>query len=201
MPVIFYLFFQKKNKDKSLRVIFFLLIPLLLIDLYGAYSIAENQSNAVFFNIYSLIETLGVLAFYYHVLVNKSVKKILLILIAALFSFWIYQFVIRGESVFFIHFVLLETIAILFFSIHYYYQQLAKVSSAFIYLVPQFWVVTAYFVYIAGTFFLILYLPSLTEQERSKYLIVSYIFTIIRTILLTIAMLMHNDNSRIRSLN
>ncbi|MDQ6814727.1 MAG: hypothetical protein M3040_13380, partial [Bacteroidota bacterium] len=52
LPVIFYLVFNKKNKDKGLRVIFLLLVINLFADIYGIYSISKLQTNFLSYNIY-----------------------------------------------------------------------------------------------------------------------------------------------------
>ncbi len=83
----------------------------------------------------------------------------------------------------------IENILILSAVIYFYYEQILKVSVLNIFSQPQFWVVTAYFIYFAGTFFLILYISSLNHKEQGQYYVMNYIFTIIRTILLSIAML------------
>ncbi|MGI8634590.1 MAG: hypothetical protein ACR2KZ_04220, partial [Segetibacter sp.] len=69
-------------------------------------------------------------------------------------------------------------------------------NNALIYNNIKFWTVAAFFVNAAGTFFLLLYIPTLPTRDQAAYYILSYIFTTIRTILLCIAMLMNNDNSK-----
>jgi len=50
------------------------------------------------------------------------------------------------------------------------------------------WIVTAFFIYIAGTFFLYLFIPSFNiNEQREYYDIFNSIFTIIRTVLLCVA--------------
>lgn len=62
------------------------------------------------------------------------------------------------------------------------------INSVFIYAEAIFWVVTAYFIYFSGTFFLYLYIPTLTQNDQKTYYdILNSIFTIVRTALLSIA--------------
>lgn len=83
----------------------------------------------------------------------------------------------------------LENILILLTVIYFYYEQIIKVNLLNIFSQSQFWVVTAYFLYFAGTFFLILYIPSLNQKEQEQYYVMNYLFTIVRTLILCIAML------------
>ena len=80
--------------------------------------------------------------------------------------------------------------------IYYYYEQIILINSAFIYAEATFWIVTAYFIYIAGTFFLYLYIPSLNDVEQEQYYVLNYIFTIIRTVLICVATFVKPGNSK-----
>ncbi|WP_026260111.1 hypothetical protein [Segetibacter koreensis] len=81
--------------------------------------------------------------------------------------------------------------------IYYYYEQIIIINSAFIYAEATFWIVTAYFIYIAGTFFLYLYMPSLNNAEQEQYYVLNYIFTIIRTLLICVALFVKPGSNKI----
>jgi hypothetical protein len=86
--------------------------------------------------------------------------------------------------------------------IYYYYEQIVIINTAFIYAEPTFWIVTAFFIYIAGTFFLYLFIPSFDLVEQEKYYgIFNSIFTIIRTILISVAIFIRPGFSKIDSNN
>lgn len=195
LPVIFYLIFYKRINDKNLRVIFLLLISNIISDFYGLYNVAHTSNNFVSFNINILIETTGLYVFLYNILLNGVVKKIVFSLILFFIIFWIYEFFQKGRSGFLDTCTTLENISFLALAIYFYYEQLIKSSSAFIYQEPRFWVICAYLVYIAGTFFLILYIPSLNRDDALKYYLLNYVFILIRTILLSVAMFMKHNNS------
>jgi len=87
-----------------------------------------------------------------------------------------------------------ENISILSFSIYYYYTVTIKKNISYIYEETKFWIVTAYFLNSAGTFFLYLYISSLNRDDIEKYYTLNYVFTIIRTIVLSVALLMKPPN-------
>jgi hypothetical protein len=196
IPVAFYLLFQKKNKDNSLRVIFYLLIINFINDLYGFYRLWQLKSNIVNFNCYVLIETLFIYVFYRKILSNHFIKRVLSATTIVFVAFWLFEFITVGPTHPLYYCVTYENIFIISFAIYFYYEKIFLVSDALIYNNTKFWTVSAFFVNAAGTFFLLLYIPTLPTQDQAAYYILNYIFTIIRTILLCIAMLMNNENSK-----
>lgn len=193
IPVIFYLLFKKKYHDKSLRVIFYLLLINFATDLYGVYRLKQMQPNFLSFNIYIFIETAFLYAFYRNILSQSFVKPILSAVISFFVAFWLFEFIKVGQKDFLYYCVTYENIFIILFAIYFYYEKIFLLNDAFIYTDVKFWIVSAFFVNAAGTFFLLLYIPTLHSGEQEAYYILNYIFIIIRTILLCIAMLMRNN--------
>ncbi len=200
VPVVFYLLFQKKNKDNSLRVIFYLLIINFFNDLYGVYRLFQLKPNILNFNFYILIETLFIYVFYRKILSDHFIKHVLSAISIIFVAFWLFEFISFGQSRFLYYCVTYENIFIILFAIYFYYEKIFLLNNALIYNNIKFWTVAAFFVNAAGTFFLLLYIPTLPTRDQAAYYILSNIFTIIRTILLCIAMLMNNDNSKNKSL-
>lgn len=194
LPIIFYLVFKKRINDKSLRVIFFLLIFAFACDLYGYYSLSDQKGNFITYNLLILIEGLSLGFFFYQILNNKIVKQILFVTGLGFSIFWVFKFLTYGRQTFLNSCITIENVSILAFAVYYYYEQVRRVRSTLIYNQPRFWIVTAYLIYIAGTFFLLLYLPSFSMEDQEKYYVLNYVFLILRTILLCIAMLMKTDN-------
>ncbi len=187
--------FYKRINDKRLRVIFYLLIINFINDIYGLYTVAHNINNSIAYNIYVLIETISLYYFFNKILFNITVKRIIFISGGLFIFFWLYQFLKLGHQKFLDFCMTLENITILAFSIYFYYEQIFTFSSAYIYKSSTFWVVSAYLIFVAGIFFLYLYLPSLDKGEEQKLYVLNYIFVIIRTTLLSVAMFMKNNNS------
>lgn len=137
------------------------------------------------------------LYYYFSLVIKKtSVKRIIAFLSIPYIILWIVSLLKFGDKSYFSSCTNFENITILGLAIYYYYEQIIIINSAFIYAEAAFWIVTAFFIYIAGTFFLFLYLASLNLSEHGKYYVLAYIFTIIRTILLCIAIFIKPGFSR-----
>ncbi len=76
--------------------------------------------------------------------------------------------------------------------IYFFYSQLKKADSFLLYTTQRFWIIIAFLIYVAGTFFLYLLAQSQMENEVFKinYAIINSSFIIIKNILLCIAMTM-----------
>lgn len=184
-----YLFICKKFKDKIIQVIFFLLVFVFLIDAYSVIQLLFlKQANFILNNTLLFFETLTLYFIFSKILLNNLVKKIIYTL-AILFSLgWVVSFAYIRLHAYFDFCSNFENISILLLALYYYYEQVVSISTPFIYKEPYFWIVSAYFIYSAGVFFLFLYIPSLSIDESGKFYWLNYVFTIIRSLLLSIAM-------------
>jgi hypothetical protein len=194
LPVIFYLILHPQKKDESLRVIFFLLLVNFSTDVYGIYSLVKVQNNSISFNLNLLIETICLCIFYTKIIREDLVKKIIYAVLFIFLVFWGFQFGELGKTEFLWDSVTFENILVMVFAIYYYYEQIFKLNTPFIYRRSRFWVVTAYFITAAGTFFLLLYIRSFNPKVQQLIYVLNYIFVIIRTILLCIAMFSKDNN-------
>ncbi|MDQ6813677.1 MAG: hypothetical protein M3040_08075, partial [Bacteroidota bacterium] len=196
LPVIFYLVIYTKNKDEGLRVIFYLLVINFLTDVYGIYSLIIVRTNFVSFNLYVLIETCTLYIFFRSIISDNFIKKVLSYLLLLFIGFWIFMFVKGGQKEFLYNCSTAENIFILVCAIYYYYEKIFLLNQSFIYTNSRFWVVSAYFINASGTFFLVLYIPDLNAAKQLKYYVLYYMFLIIRSILLSIAMFMKNNDEQ-----
>ncbi len=194
LPVIFYLVFRKRMNDKVLRVVFFLLAITFMLDLYGLYRLSKHSDNFAAYNLNLLVEAVCLSIFFYQIFKKLLFKKIILSIGILFILYWVYKFIRAGGSNVFLNtFETIKNISIFAFAVYYYYEQVIKINATSVFSRPSFWVVTAYLFYIAGTFFLFLYLPSLSPTDQEKYYVLNYVFVVIRTILLSIAMFMKTD--------
>jgi voltage-gated potassium channel Kch len=89
----------------------------------------------------------------------------------------------------------IEAILILIFSFYYFYEQMKDVSTLFIYGRFHFWIVLGMMIYLAGSFFIYIYASQLETHEVAKYWIFTNIFSIIKSILFTIAIFINGSQS------
>ena len=170
-------------------------------DLFALYLFYyKHKSNFLFYNVFLLIETVTLYYFFSRVIKTLLVKKILFFLGSIFTVFWIFSLFKFGTRSYFSSCINFENISLLVITLFYYYEQIIVINLVFIYAEPIFWVVTAYFIYFCGTFFLYLYIPTLDVNEQiSYYDILNSIFTTIRTVLLSVAIFIKPGVSRIDS--
>ena len=149
--------------------------------------------NFLPFNWFLLIETLT-LYYFFHSIVSSSFAKYLIYIFSAGFlAIWINVYLKIGTGAFLDVCVALQNITIILLCIIYFYEQLKTPETLTIYNYPRFWVVTAYLLYSAGTFFLFLYIDSLHIGDQQRYYVLNYTFLFLKAILLSIAMFMKNN--------
>jgi hypothetical protein len=171
-------------------------------DVYGLYHAVNEAANFVSFNISVLIETTLLLLFFAQIFSHPLAKKIIVTVLFFLLVFWLYHFYRNGNRLFLFNAVILENTCVLIISLCYYYEQLVKLNVSYNYPRRRFWVVSSYFVYVSGTFVLFLYVPSLSSPEfLLKYLNVNSLFIILRSLLLSIAFAMKNNDPDNKGLN
>jgi hypothetical protein len=89
-----------------------------------------------------------------------------------------------------------EAITIIALSIYFFYEQLTSPDTPLVYMQARFWVVIGYLIYTAGTFFLTLYFDSLPRAVMKEYYVINNAFLIVKTILLSIAVFMKEDENQ-----
>ncbi len=193
--------FKKRISDKSFRVIFFLLSLGFVCDLYALYLLYQHKVNYLTYNLFILVEGVFIGIFFYQILDAKLIKRILLVTGIGFTIYSLYKFFSIGDQVYLNSCLTIENISILAFAVYYYYEQIIKINTTFIFNQPRFWIVTAYLISIAGTFFLSLYLPTFNNEDQEKYYVLNYIFVILRTILISFAMLMKTEGTTTRKNN
>lgn len=195
LPIIFYLFLRRKFSGKSLWVIFFLPTISFLNNIYSLYlRYYEHRSNFLFYNIEQLIETILLYYFFYLTIKNTVARKTIFFFSILYLILWIFSFYQFRDTKYFSSCTTFENMTVLALIIYYYYEQIIIINSAFIYAESTFWIVTAFFIYISGTFFLYLFISSFNLIEQRKYYdLLNSIFTIIRTLLISVAIFIQPD--------
>ena len=193
IPVILYLYFRKRLIDKGLRVIILLLLFGFFADIYSLYLANHQRPNFKVFNWFTLVETLLLLHYFYKILPLKSHFKLFLstaIIYTLLFLKDYYR--INGNRNYLDNIAAIENVIVIILSIVYFFKQISNPDNLDFQKNPQFWVVCAYLIYSAGTFFLFLYISTLPLKDQQSDYILNYIFLIPKSMLLSIAMFMKN---------
>ena len=166
-----------------------------LFELYQGYLSSIGAPTYVLANLFTLTETLFLFYFFSRVISSANSQRILLIAGIFYAIAWTFLFVsTRFKDSLELSYGL-ECICIIALSIYYFFEQIKKPDSLYIYSQSRFWVVSAYLIYTAGTFFLFLFQKDLSIEEQQKYFILNSIFLILKTLILSIAMLMKTEST------
>lgn len=83
----------------------------------------------------------------------------------------------------------IETIIILSFSFGFLYEKMNDPKTLFVYNDYRFWIVLAFMIYLAGSFFIYIFANQIPRSDLPRYWIFTYIFYVIKNILFSIAIL------------
>ncbi len=207
LPIFFFFFFRKRLKKKSIWVIFFLLIFSLFSASYSLYLYENGKPNFVSYNVTVLIESILLYYFFFIILNGKIIKRIVFLLIIIFVIFWLFFFTTLGVNVYYDYCSNIENVSILILISIYLFQQVVSINTPYIYRDPNFWVISAYFIYFSGIFFMYIYIDTLSLKEAANYYSLEYVFIIVRSLLLSTAMIIKpvkdnfNNNFSVRQKN
>jgi hypothetical protein len=191
--VVFFLRFSYLWKQKEAKLIAFLAVLSLLTDLYSMLSLQGKPSINISLNIYCLIET-SLLIVFFNLFLSKHIGRYTFIFIWFLFLILWLLFNFKTKFVLFDSKSLaIEVALVIGASFLFFYYQLRNPKILYIYKTHRFWFATAFLVNLTGILFFFLYLPSLNKEEREIYNNLNLFFLILRTIFLSIGMLITEE--------
>lgn len=194
--ILFLVFYKRTKKELALWI----LCAYFLGDIGLNYSIINYSGvrlnngvklERILLTIYTLLEYTFFAWFLLLQIKSKSFRKgILISMVAfAVFSFVYFSFVkyISIDTVP----IGVETILILIFSFFYLYEQMNEPSSLFIYNKYPFWVIAGIMLYLAGSLFIYIFAYQVEPGVLHQYWLLTNVVTIIRNILVIIAILIY----------
>ena len=153
-----------------------------------------HSGNVIYlFLVFTIAEFTFFCFFIYYALPNISLKKVALFL---WIGFLAYAFINYKGQEWDSFAIGIESIIIILLCIGYLFIQLRKPSNLFVSSTFDFWVVIAFLIYFAGTFFLQILTESMRENAsfQLQYGIINNSFNILKNILLSVAMTMKLNN-------
>jgi hypothetical protein len=140
--------------------------------------------------------------FFYLVVFNDKIKKIIPALVILFILFNLFIYFISHSGSFGSLTVGLESVLIIAMCIYYFFDQLKQPNTFLIYSSINFWIIISFLIYLSGTFFLYIYADSMINNKAflEQYMIINSSFIILKSILLSIAMLMKSDQINNQSL-
>ncbi|RTL59800.1 MAG: hypothetical protein EKK37_02795 [Sphingobacteriales bacterium] len=197
-------FFRRQKKNKELKFAFICQVTSFLSDIISSILRTSNSSySGLSLNLFTIVALVVLFYLYNNVLQGSRTKKTLLVSTIGLALYFIIQlFTGHNSGSFNSMNVALIAILVIIWSILFFYEQLTKPtdnSQLFLYSSPAFWVVSSYFIYFAGTFFLFIYSQNKVLEKGSEayiqYSLINGVFVIIKNTLLSVAMFTKVDNS------
>lgn len=174
-----------------------------IADAYADYLRTLQEQNFLPFNIWTLLETILLYYFFYTVLrlkVFRTCIKILAVLFPIIWTIYFCKPGIYGGLSGIIDYldnaVTVQNASVIVLCIFYFYEQISAPEPIVVYNKTIFWIVTSYLLYSAATLFLFIYLRSMAQEEQIKYRAINSFSNVFKFILLTIAMLMKDEQSR-----
>ena len=199
LPLILFFIFQRNTKTKELRVISFYLIYAFINDVVAYYLFRIANLRPFFiYDIFDVVEFCFFSWFFYLVIKNRSIKRLIipLIVLFCVFSLSLYIFLPETNS-FSSIIAGVESVLIISMCIYYFFDQLKESNTLLIYASINFWVIISFLIYLSGTFFLYIYSESKMGDPtfQKEYIIINSSFIILKGILLGVAMLMKPTNN------
>jgi len=197
LPFSMGLFFFKKIKSHGVKVFFFYTLFLaILLSLSLYFKLIQNNKVAqLLVNRFALIGEFTLLCFYYYNYLSLRNRKVILIISCVLFTLYsFYDYTTTTNPVDFSYRPLI--VECLFFAlliVFFFYEKLKYSIEVPILHTPEFWVSVAFLLYFSGNFFLFLFSTTMLRNTefRTQYVIIYGTVTIIKDILLTVAILVH----------
>jgi hypothetical protein len=195
LPVLFYVF-SKSEKTEIKRVIFYFGLYILFHEIVFSLSKHRFPNFAYFFNLLYVPVEFGFVSYYFiKVIKNEFYKKVIKILSATFFLFWIIFSILAFKLTFDSILNSAESITILIFCILYYFEQIRSPQTYFIYTQQSFWVTGAFFIFTSGTFFIFLFRQSSIQVDgfRDQFAYIHALLFLLRNILFSIIMFINPE--------
>ncbi|MGN6490773.1 MAG: hypothetical protein ACTHLE_02155 [Agriterribacter sp.] len=192
LPLILYIFFAKSRRNIALRVVFFLVVYSLFVNLVVTSNIQVQERYFVVVRITTIVIFSLFAYLFYHLIEPVLSKRIILIVSSITGLYLIFElFTSSSDAEFDSVPSGITSLIILVYSILYLFDRVKDTDALFFYSSPNFWVVVSIIIYAAGTFFPFIYAKNyLSEQEFTyEFDLIHDTLYIIKNIIFAIAML------------
>lgn len=200
IPLGLFIVFFKKNNKKDLRVILFYCIcsfitDLLIINLNN--SLHPKRGFYVFqiLSLFTIIEY-SLFSLFIYLSVKTSLFKKLILSISPLFYFFVIVLYLRSSNNLIDSLsITFESLLIITYCIFYFFEEINKPETTFIYSSYRFWIVTSILIYLTGTFFFFMQGDSLSDTDWDNWKAINHLCTIFKNILFGIGFIMSKKNT------
>ncbi len=201
LPLVFFLLFKKKTKEKSLRVIFYYIMYCIVHESLGFYLHQIHKDNLVnfLFAFFTVAEFSFFCLFFYYVLPKANPKKFIFPIWLCFIIFSLIDFFFMNKMEGFDSFTSgIQTLFIIGLCIYYLVIQIKGKTDLYIYSTSNFWIIITFLISLSGTFFLYILLETMIHDQVfiNTYTIINSIFNLLKNVLLSMAMMMKSDQTK-----
>ena len=195
LPLLFFILFKRKSKEKAIWVIFFYILYCLINEFINLYLQQIDSAYVLqLFNIFTIVEFTFIS--YYFLLLFNDKRKTKFLIRALWIGFTIFAilniFLRRGVKSWDSLSMGIESLIIIILGVYFIFNQIKKTNSLSVYTKFHFWIAVTFVVYFSGTFFLNIMAESMRRNPdyQMLYFIINIAFNILKNVLLALAMTM-----------
>lgn len=193
--------FIKQQRGRELWVIFSYCIYCFLNDSIIFRLDGESPSDLLRI-IFTYVEFI-LFVIFFRAVIQNPIYRLILLIVSILFVLSAFLPFLMGVK-YFNHLdsqsVTIEAIILIVTCLFFFFEQISKPQTLFIYQTPAFWIVVGILLYFAGAFFIFIYAENLTDDELQKYWDINYAVNATKYILFAIGFMAKNNKDEYPSL-
>lgn len=166
-------------------------VLLFIISFSAAKFYPENFNTIV--SISLVVQFIFLSILYFNIIRNAKIKKLIILGVIAYIIFWIYNFSKSSFTDLDFAPLAIECIFFTFLIVYYFYEIMRYSLDTQLFQLPSFWISVAFLINFSGTFIVFLFGKSLINEFTSQYLVIVSTITIIKNILLCIAVIANKN--------
>ena len=196
LPLLFFLLFKRKAKEKAVWVIFFYVLYCAINEFVNLY-LQQINSNWVlhFFNVFTIVEFSFISYYFLLIFKNETKTQNVIKFLWIVFTIYVISniFLNKWPKVWDSIAIGVESLIVIILCVYYVFIQIKRTNPLTIYTKFHFWVAVTFVVYFSGTFFLNIMAESMRRNPdyQMLYFYINIGSNIMKSILLAVAMTMH----------
>ena len=177
-----------KNPKKGLWLVFVYILCSFAFDFIHQISSEEkNTLNGVF-----TIFEFAIFSYFFNLIINITLaKKVMSITSIIILAILIIIFIRADKRSFDSFSASLESVVVIIYCVIYFFEQISRPQTNFIYTLPYFWIVLGILIYMSSTLFLFIVASNLSDQEFQKYWIITGVSNVVSNIIFGVGFLMN----------
>lgn len=160
-----------------------------------------HNAQKIIYPLFTFFEFFFFAAIFYKIVESKIFKKLIVFIgIFFIIFLFIYHLTAKITTIDSIP-IGIETILILIFSFYYLYERMQNASNLFVYSLYSFWLTLGMMLYLSASFFIYIFITYLkSNNEVDFYWMFTNIFSILKNIFFTIAIIINAKQSSNKTL-